>query len=89
VGPPHCFPAASLAGGSNAWPLFTGNVGKGGGNAIHDIACLQAALANVQIPGTSNAFWARQTATSTTRSPASSAPQASTSRAPSVPATPR
>jgi hypothetical protein len=55
---PLCFPPAKLAGGSTAWPLFTGNVGKGGGNAIHDVACLQAALANVQMPGTSSAFWA-------------------------------
>jgi hypothetical protein len=31
---PLCFPPAKLAGGSAAWPLFTGNVGKGGGNAI-------------------------------------------------------
>jgi hypothetical protein len=54
---PLCFPPAQLAGGSNAWPLFTGNVGKGGGNAIQDVACLQAALANVQMPGTPNAFW--------------------------------
>ncbi len=54
---PLCFPPAKLAGGSNAWPLFTGNVGKGGGNAIHDVACLQAALANITMPGTSNAFW--------------------------------
>ena len=54
---PLCFPAAKLAGGSAAWPLFTGNVGKAGGNAIHDVACLQAALANVQMPGTSSAFW--------------------------------
>jgi len=54
---PLCFPAAKLAGGSNAWPLFTGNVGKSGGNAIHDVACLQAALANIEMPGTSSAFW--------------------------------
>ena len=31
---PLCFPPAQLAGGSTAWPLFTGHVGKGGGNAL-------------------------------------------------------
>ena len=45
---PLCFPPAKLAGGSAAWPLFTGHVGKGGGNAVHDVACLQAALANIE-----------------------------------------
>ena len=54
---PLCFPAAKLAGGSAAWPLFTGSVGKAGGNAIHDVACLQAALANIEMPGTASAFW--------------------------------
>ncbi len=51
------FPAARLAGGSNAWPVFTGSVGKGGGNAIHDVAALQAALANITTPGASDPFW--------------------------------
>ncbi len=51
---PLCFPAASLAGGSDAWPQFTGSVGKGGGNAIHDVAALQAALANIEMPTAAN-----------------------------------
>ncbi len=51
------FPAARLASGSTSWPIFTGSVGKGGANAVHDIAVLQAALANIDMPGTSQPFW--------------------------------
>jgi peptidoglycan hydrolase-like protein with peptidoglycan-binding domain len=54
---PLCFPPAQLAGGSAAWPLFSGSVGKGGGNAIHDVAVLQAALINIQAIKTNAPFW--------------------------------
>ncbi len=51
------FPASQLSGGSSNWPVFTGSVGKSGGNAIHDVATLQEALANITTPGASDPFW--------------------------------
>ena len=51
------FPASQLAAGSNAWPVFTGSVGENGRNANHDVAALQAALANIVAPGGSKPFW--------------------------------
>ena len=50
------FPASQLGGGSTSWPTFSGSVGKGGANAIHDVAVLQAALANIRPPGTTH-YW--------------------------------
>ena len=38
-------------------PILTGTVGQGGNNRVHDVAVIQAALTNANLPGAGRGFW--------------------------------
>ena len=38
-------------------PILTGTVGQGGNNRVHDVAVVQAALTNANLPGAGRGFW--------------------------------